>query len=242
MNSEDGFFGNVWVKEISSTQKRLRIEIPERVVVEKMECIYKKLERTACVDGFRPGKVPREILEKRYRDDVEEKAIRNLIDSTYLRTIEAAHLEPVSPVEVENIEFSPGHPLRYSLLVEIEPVEPSYIFYSEGGGEDKLAMRKVKSRKEYTCDDCHGAIKRGESYYHLDMSPQRYRQMTEGGEEIPIIKRACVECVAQLEKKIIENTVSATEKAAEKASEVEKEQEIYRMLEKGISDHQEARA
>lgn len=67
----------------------------------------------------------------------------------------------------------------------------------KGDGVERLMMKKMKSRKDYVCDNCGEMINKGEDYFHLQMSPSRYSQLIESfdGEEQPIIKRAHVRCV-----------------------------------------------
>jgi hypothetical protein len=95
-----------------------------------------------------------------------------------------------------------------------------------------LMMRKVKSRKEYYCDDCNQTIKKGDQYFCLDMSPGQYYQLYESfdHENLSIIKRACVRCV---EKEFVEGRT---------ASEMEKEESILRLLENKSLSLTEARA
>ena len=52
------------IKELESLKRKLDITIPEEVVTERINNAYKDLNRQMKMPGFRPGKIPRKILEK----------------------------------------------------------------------------------------------------------------------------------------------------------------------------------
>ena len=64
-------------------KRALKIEVPAREVTQRFSRAYAELNRQVNMPGFRPGKVPLAILEKRYAKAVEEDVIRSLVpDST----------------------------------------------------------------------------------------------------------------------------------------------------------------
>ena len=89
------------VEEISSIKKKVSVEIPEDEVAKEVDSIYKDLGKKAKIKGFRPGKVPRDILERYFKDYVKTEAIQKLIEETYPKAISEIHLEPVSPPVVD---------------------------------------------------------------------------------------------------------------------------------------------
>lgn len=110
------------VEQISSTTRRLKINIPSDVIRSETENIYSKLGVTTKIPGFRPGKVPRAILEKRFSKNVEAEVIEKIVPEFYLKAIKEANLEPVSYPNIdEKIELSPGQPLTFSVTVEVKP-------------------------------------------------------------------------------------------------------------------------
>lgn len=62
---------------------------------------------------------------------------------------------------------------------------------------ERLMMKRMKSRKEYSCDDCGKTIREGDEYFHLNMSRHQFSVLNESlpHEAYVIIKRACVKCV-----------------------------------------------
>ena len=61
----------------------MTVSIPDAVVQEKMENRFKSLAREVKVDGFRPGKVPANMVKKLYGDRVRNEVTVDLIQSTY---------------------------------------------------------------------------------------------------------------------------------------------------------------
>ena len=90
------------VEDLSSTKKRLQIEVPGEVVAKEIDSAYRKLSKKARVKGFRPGKVPRAILQRYYGDYVKDDAISTLVNDTYFKAISDKDIKPVSQLTIDN--------------------------------------------------------------------------------------------------------------------------------------------
>jgi trigger factor len=109
------------VEEISSIKKKVSIEIPEDQVTQEVESFYKDLGKKAKIKGFRPGKVPRDILERYFKDYIKAEVVQKLIQDTYPQALSEANLQPVSPPVVDPGEFENGKPFQYSAVIEVKP-------------------------------------------------------------------------------------------------------------------------
>src|SRR5574340_1182775 len=107
------------VEEISGVKKKLNIEIPEDQVTKEINLLYEELKKKAKIKGFRPGKAPRNILERHFKDYVKTEVIQKLIQDTYPKAFSEAALEPVSPPVVDPQELENGKPFQYSATVEV---------------------------------------------------------------------------------------------------------------------------
>ena len=114
----------VAVEEISSVKKSLKIEVPEEVVTRELESAYTDLNHRVRIPGFRPGKAPRALLEKRYSASVEEDVIRKLVPDYYKRAIQETGLRPVELPAIEKVELKKNAPLFFTAMVEITPPIP----------------------------------------------------------------------------------------------------------------------
>lgn len=109
------------VEEISSIKKKVSIEIPEDQVTKEVESFYKDLGKKAKIKGFRPGKVPRDILERYFKDYVKAEVVQKLIQDTYPQALSEADLQPVSPPVIDPGEFVEGNSYQYSAVIETKP-------------------------------------------------------------------------------------------------------------------------
>jgi trigger factor len=109
------------VEEISSIKKKVFIEIPEDQVNKEVESFYKDLGKKAKIKGFRPGKVPRNILERYFKDYVKAEIVQKLIQDTYPQALSETDLQPVSPPVIDPGEFEGGKSFQYSAVIEVKP-------------------------------------------------------------------------------------------------------------------------
>ena len=108
-------------EELSPTKKRLEVEIPHHQVKEAVDALYQDLNKRARVKGFRPGRTPRDVLERHYGDYVKEQAISNLIKETYPQAISQESIEPISPPTIDTGDLTLEGPFTYSAVVEVRP-------------------------------------------------------------------------------------------------------------------------
>ncbi len=110
------------IETLSPTTKRLTINIPSEIIQSETDSIYNRLQMTARIPGFRPGKVPRSLLEKRFGRSVEAEVIEKVVPKYYLEAIKEANIEPVSYPNIEDkISIKKGEPLRFTVTVEVKP-------------------------------------------------------------------------------------------------------------------------
>jgi trigger factor len=111
----------VQIENTGPFEKKIFFEIPREVVSQEVESTYKALNRNVKLKGFRPGKVPRSILERYYKSQVENEVITRLIEDSYGKAVEENNLFPVAPPSVVDRTFEPGKDFTYTVTVEVKP-------------------------------------------------------------------------------------------------------------------------
>ncbi|OGB91150.1 MAG: trigger factor [candidate division NC10 bacterium RBG_16_65_8] len=111
----------VTVEELSPSKRVLHVELPPERVSERVEATFREWGQKLQLPGFRRGRVPREIIRRRFESEVHEEVLRALIPDSYREALTQAAIEPVSQPEVEEVHFHAGEPLTYRAVVEIKP-------------------------------------------------------------------------------------------------------------------------
>lgn len=110
------------VEDISSTKKRLRIEIPSDVIEKEIKDSLERVRQRTNLPGFRPGKAPINLIERRFGKQVEAEVLEKVISEFYSKALKEADLKPVTmPVFDERFNFQRNNPLNLSLTVEVMP-------------------------------------------------------------------------------------------------------------------------
>jgi trigger factor len=136
------------VEEISSIKKKVSIEIPEDQVAKEVNSFYKDLGKKAKIKGFRPGKVPRNILERYFKDYVKTEVIQKLIQDTYPQALSENDLQPVSSPVIDPGGFEQGKPFQYSAVIEVKPNIPleEYTGLKIEGKKEEVKDEEVEER------------------------------------------------------------------------------------------------
>jgi trigger factor len=109
----------ITIEDLSPVEKRVEFELPWADVVPKLEKAYDSLRRGVRLPGFRPGKVPRALLEKMYKRQVEDEVARDLVDHSIGQAIRENQIQPVAPPTVEALEIKSGSPFKFTARVEV---------------------------------------------------------------------------------------------------------------------------
>ena len=111
---------NVDVKDLNEVQRELSFEIPRERVTKTLDEVYKNIGRKAKIKGFRPGKVPRRILEKEFRADAEMELIKKLIPEVYQEGVEAHAIQPVARPDIKDVSYKDGL-ITFKAVVDVQP-------------------------------------------------------------------------------------------------------------------------
>ncbi len=109
------------VETVDSVRRRLAVEVPAEEVSAEIEKAYAQLARGAKVRGFRPGRVPRPVLERLFGDRVRAEVFEKLIQQSYAEVVEERQIPTVGHPEFVTEQAQPGAALRYSATVEVKP-------------------------------------------------------------------------------------------------------------------------
>jgi trigger factor len=113
---------SVVAESLPGSQVGLTIEIPQAAVDAAYDRVLNRLAQRARIEGFRPGKAPRALVEARLgAAAVREEVIEALVPQVVSRAIEERSLDTLDTPQVDVIEFERGRPARLSARVSVYP-------------------------------------------------------------------------------------------------------------------------
>lgn len=106
----------------SPTQVTVRVEIPAETVSRKVDELFRRASREIHLPGFRPGHVPRAVLEARFgKDFLNEDAQTELIEEYLPQALQHLQIRPVSPPQTKPGEFDPQKDFIFEAEIEVLP-------------------------------------------------------------------------------------------------------------------------
>jgi len=110
------------LEELEDWKRKLRVGLPEADVGKRIEELLKELAAGAEEPGFRKGKVPRNMVERKYGEKVKVEAIESLMGDAYVAAIKEAGIHPICDPIVDSVEHVPtdGH-YHFTATVEVRP-------------------------------------------------------------------------------------------------------------------------
>lgn len=110
----------VEVKKIDAIRRQLNFEIPKERVSKTMDLIYGEIGKYAKVKGFRPGKVPRNLLISTHGKMAEEETIKKIIPEAYHEGVGEHKLDPIALPEITDVSLKEGI-LKFTATLDIRP-------------------------------------------------------------------------------------------------------------------------
>ncbi|MEI7025207.1 trigger factor [Paenibacillus sp. y28] len=110
-----------WEK-IENNQAVLTVEVGAEKVNTALDKAFKKVSQKATVPGFRKGKVPRPIFERKYGiESLYQDAIDILLPEVYSEAVKETGIEPVDRPDIEIDQFSKGEAFKFKATVTVKP-------------------------------------------------------------------------------------------------------------------------
>jgi trigger factor len=110
-----------WEK-LEGNQGVLTVEVDAEKVNEGLDAAFKKVVKKINVPGFRKGKVPRALFEKRFGVEVlYQDALDILLPEAYAKAVEETGIEPVDRPEIDIEQMEKGKSLIFTAKVTVKP-------------------------------------------------------------------------------------------------------------------------
>jgi trigger factor len=113
----------VSVEETGPVERKLHVEIPTTDVDAAFSAYFHEMRRSAHIKGFRPGKAPREVLEKYFGERASSEVLERLVGESLGKAISDSNLDVLGEPRLRPGELpKPGTRFAYDAEVDVRPV------------------------------------------------------------------------------------------------------------------------
>jgi trigger factor len=178
------------VSEPDVCKRVIEFEIPVEEYSAAFDRKVDEYRRDVRLPGFRPGKVPVNVIKQRFGDAAKAAVIEDLVKDSYKTACDEHNIVPVSEAKLTDMNEDEGKPLRFTIETEVDPP-------IEITGYDKLKITpKIKKLKDSDVEEnFQNLLERFAEFTDVDRASKKgdyvrieYRRVTIDGAERPDIQ------------------------------------------------------
>ena len=110
------------LEDVGPCRKKIKVEVPAPAVEAEMLRVVREYGQKVRLPGFRKGKVPTELVRRRFAGEIEQEVKERLLPRYWKQAQAESSIEPLLPPEVNEVaDLQPGEPLTFVATVETRP-------------------------------------------------------------------------------------------------------------------------
>lgn len=110
----------VSVKKVDALRREMHFEVPQERVAKGVDEALKKISKHAKIPGFRPGKAPKDVVQKSHGPVAQEEMMKKLIPEVYQEGILQEKLDPIDFPNIDEVDVSEGI-LKFRATLDLRP-------------------------------------------------------------------------------------------------------------------------
>jgi trigger factor len=109
------------IESPATWSRRLTITVPAERLEQEKQTTARRLAQKVKLPGFRKGKVPATVLERRFGQAIEQETVERVINEAYREAVQREKLQPITQAAIENIDYSAGSDLTFAVDFDVRP-------------------------------------------------------------------------------------------------------------------------
>lgn len=111
----------VSIETTAGLERRMKVQVPAERVEQEIEQRLRNLGKNAKLNGFRPGKIPFEVVKKRFGSEVRQEVLTDLLRDTCEEALAQEKVNPAGGPRIDSVNNEPGKDLEYIATFEVYP-------------------------------------------------------------------------------------------------------------------------
>ncbi|ADG83401.1 trigger factor [Thermincola potens] len=110
------------MEKIEKNLVNLEIEVEQEKFAQAMERAFKKVASKVSIPGFRKGKAPRVLVERKVgKEYLYDEALEYIVPEAYFDAVKETKIEPIDKPNIEVVQIGDEKPLIFKAKVEVKP-------------------------------------------------------------------------------------------------------------------------
>jgi trigger factor len=130
------------LKTISQCKRELELEISKEEVQEEFNKILNQFSTRAKVQGFRPGKAPKDMIKRMFFSEIRKSLLDSLIPKALGAELKSLNLKPISTPVIKDINFQEGESLFLTVYFEVLPDFKIHDYKKIGVAKKQVSITK----------------------------------------------------------------------------------------------------
>lgn len=111
----------VSVESGEGLKRKLTVQVPSEKLEAEVANRLKSLQGRVKIDGFRPGKVPLQVVKQRYSKQVLQEVAGEIMETSFREALTQENLRPVGDPVINAVAIKSGQPLEFTASFEVYP-------------------------------------------------------------------------------------------------------------------------
>ena len=109
------------VENLGKLKRKIKITVPnENIKITYQKC-YEALKRKVKIPGFRPGKFPKDLMEKRFKEHMKQEALETIVPNFYNKALKENNLNPATKPKFHELVINKDEPFIFDVTFEVIP-------------------------------------------------------------------------------------------------------------------------
>ena len=132
------------IESSEGLNRKIKVEVPQDVVAKTFEAIYKNIQQSVEIKGFRKGKAPIAQIKAMYGPKAREDALDRLVGQSYNEALMEHSLDPISQPHIHIGDFDEKKDFSYTAEVEVRPSVEIKVFEGLEVEKEEMSLPEGK--------------------------------------------------------------------------------------------------
>ena len=111
----------VSVEATEGLERKITIAVPNKRIETDVDSRLKEAAKTVRLNGFRQGRIPFNVVKKRFGKGVRGEVIGELMSQSFYEAVTQENLKPAGQPKIEPLDVDEGQDLRFVATFEVYP-------------------------------------------------------------------------------------------------------------------------